>query len=612
MDKADLLKLRKAVFSLTDEDRIARDLYLKQFYDGTMSGPLVDDVYISKPGVKNLRNESLVDFLLDENPFLILEKKVKEEKLGNKKIVFTMDGKSKTYGQLYEEAKNIAIGLQNKGFKKGDTLACIFLNSIDEASVLFAALAIGVKVKYIDFTKGLGAIKKYLNESDINGIIMDDMFKMMIPFIYKKDIPFIIADNNKNYSIFNICTLNRFMKNNKGEIIIVNDKDTPAIEITSSGTTGTPKPIIHSVYSLNCGINKVMYEEFSLGEGSVITKVIPSHIAMGVVGILCSAIYSETPVVMVRGNNAQECADNTMKLVREFKDFVKGNNMPPNTKLTLFSSPIFLKTIADNIEMFDDLSYLGTLLSAGSKLSEDVINYICEKLELKGCFSKPVNVYGQNEMHLQTANNDNGNKFGTVGTPTIGTNIIIVDDNNEIVEPNAEGRVLEQSDTFFAEYENMPEKTANAFITLQDGTVWFDTQDKGFIDQDGFITITGRYSRSMVRFDCKISLELIEEKLKKHREIKDCVMIALEQENEEDNIPILFIDSDNKKISYEKIIKDLKKKGIELSEYELPEYVEFIKMPYLSSQKPDLLKLTEYAKKKYLKEDGKKLFKKIK
>ena len=607
MTKEALEELRKRVFNLTDEERIKRDLYLKQFYDGTLYGPLINDIYISKPGVANLKSEPLYSFDVAKNPFLILQEKIATERIYDKEIVFSMDNKSKTYGQIYDEAYDIAIGLKNKGLKKGDTIACIFLNSIDEASVLFGALAIGVQVKYIDFTKGLASVKKYIAESNAKAIIMDDMFKMMIPFIYKKDVPIIIADNEKNYSFLNISTLNKFRSNAKGKIQIENDKDAPAIVITSSGTTGKPKPIIHSVYSMNTGIRKVMYEDLQLGEGNVIAKVIPSHIAMGVVGILCSAIYSNTPVVMVRGNTAQECANNTMKLVQDFPKFRKDYNLDKDAKLTLFSSPVFLKTIADNIDNFEDLSYLGTLLSAGSKLSEDVINYVCQKIEMKNCLSKPVNVYGQNEMHLQTANNESGNKYGSVGTPTIGTNIVIVDDNNKILPPNIEGRVLEQSDSTFLEYQNLPEKTKAAFITLDDGSVWFDTQDKGFIDKDGYIFITGRFSRSMVRFDCKISLELIEEKFKKHPDVKDCVMVALEQTNEEDHIPVLFLDTGNSRTSYEKIVKDLKRKGVTLSDYEIPEYVEEVKMPYLSSQKPDIFSLTQMAEKKYLNQNSRKL-----
>jgi acyl-[acyl-carrier-protein]-phospholipid O-acyltransferase/long-chain-fatty-acid--[acyl-carrier-protein] ligase len=238
-------------------------------------------------------------------------------------------------------------------------------------------------------------------------------------------------------------------------------------------------------------------------------------------------------------------------------------------------------------------------------LSEDAINYVCEKISTKDCYSKPVSVYGQNEMHLQTANNDSGNKYGSVGTPTIGTNIIIVDDDNELVGPNIEGRVLEQSDTTFIAYENSPEKTQSSFITLEDGSKWFDTQDKGFIDEDGYVYITGRFSRSMVRFDCKVSLEIIEEKIKKHTDVRDCVMIALEEKNEENDIPVLFLDTGGKKITFKEMVKDLKRKGVEFSEYEIPEFIEKVKMPYLSSQKPDIQKLTQYAQKKYIKKNQK-------
>jgi acyl-[acyl-carrier-protein]-phospholipid O-acyltransferase/long-chain-fatty-acid--[acyl-carrier-protein] ligase len=43
-------------------------------------------------------------------------------------------------------------------------------------------------------------------------------------------------------------------------------------------------------------------------------------------------------------------------------------------------------------------------------------------------------------------------------------------------------------------YLNDPAKTKAAFVE-QDGRRWYKTGDKGYIDDDGFLVIAGRYSR---------------------------------------------------------------------------------------------------------------------
>jgi long-chain acyl-CoA synthetase len=69
-------------------------------------------------------------------------------------------------------------------------------------------------------------------------------------------------------------------------------------------------------------------------------------------------------------------------------------------------------------------------------------------------------------------------KLGTVGLPFDGTSVRIGDD----------GEVQMRSPDVMAGYHNMPEATAGAFT--DDG--WLRTGDKGSLDDDGFLIITGR------------------------------------------------------------------------------------------------------------------------
>ena len=69
-------------------------------------------------------------------------------------------------------------------------------------------------------------------------------------------------------------------------------------------------------------------------------------------------------------------------------------------------------------------------------------------------------------------------KLGTVGPPFDGTQVRIADD----------GEVQIKGPSVMAGYHNLPEKTAEAFT--EDG--WLRTGDRGALDDDGFLTITGR------------------------------------------------------------------------------------------------------------------------
>ncbi|AXB42328.1 AMP-dependent synthetase/ligase [Amycolatopsis albispora] len=87
--------------------------------------------------------------------------------------------------------------------------------------------------------------------------------------------------------------------------------------------------------------------------------------------------------------------------------------------------------------------------------------------------------YGMTENTAGAAvNHPDTNRFGTVGRALPGAEVKI-GENDE---------VLLRGPHIMAGYHNLPEETANAFT--EDG--WLRTGDQGSLDEDGFLTITGR------------------------------------------------------------------------------------------------------------------------
>ena len=82
-----------------------------------------------------------------------------------------------------------------------------------------------------------------------------------------------------------------------------------------------------------------------------------------------------------------------------------------------------------------------------------------------------------------TVNLPQRSKIGTVGVPLPGVAIRIADD----------GEILVKGVDVFKEYWKNPQQTADAF---EDG--WFKTGDLGSLDDDGFLTITGRKKEIIV------------------------------------------------------------------------------------------------------------------
>ncbi|QPI64937.1 acyl-[ACP]--phospholipid O-acyltransferase [Vreelandella venusta] len=137
--------------------------------------------------------------------------------------------------------------------------------------------------------------------------------------------------------------------------------------------------------------------------------------------------------------------------------------------------------------------------------AENLDEQVCSDFVLK--FHKPIyKGYGATETapvasvnlpdslgaHYQTI--QKGSKAGTVGMPLPGTSFKIVEPESFAEQPTGEaGMILISGPQVMQGYLNDPKRTAAAIKEL-DGQRWFVTGDKGFIDEDGFLTLIGRWA----------------------------------------------------------------------------------------------------------------------
>jgi acyl-[acyl-carrier-protein]-phospholipid O-acyltransferase/long-chain-fatty-acid--[acyl-carrier-protein] ligase len=104
-----------------------------------------------------------------------------------------------------------------------------------------------------------------------------------------------------------------------------------------------------------------------------------------------------------------------------------------------------------------------------------------------------------------------GTKIGTVGQPLPGVAVKVVDpDTNELLAVGKEGSLLVTGPNVMRGYLGRDDLNSKK---LQDG--WYVTGDMAHVDEDGFITLTGRFERFAKIAGEMAPLELIEEEMHK-------------------------------------------------------------------------------------------------
>ncbi|OEV04165.1 AMP-dependent synthetase/ligase [Streptomyces oceani] len=111
-----------------------------------------------------------------------------------------------------------------------------------------------------------------------------------------------------------------------------------------------------------------------------------------------------------------------------------------------------------------------------------------------------------------TANPPEQTRFGTVGRPIPGTTVRVAED----------GEVWLRGGQIFQGYLNSPQATDE---TLRDG--WLTTGDLGVLDEDGYLTITGRKKEILVTSSGKtVAPGALEDRVRAHPLVSQCLVVG--------------------------------------------------------------------------------------
>ena len=505
-------------------------------------------------------------------------------------------GRKVTYKELLAEIDAFANGLNNLGLSGYYRVGMLGFNCCIDPVVLLGANKLGVPVVFVGPDGSPSDIAENIRYVDV--LVIQNVFAELEPLINVSGIPVIIYGQLLKLPSEHCCRYEDFISNGAGNNVnaIVSTEDMDAMVIFSSGSTGIAKPIVHSNCTVAAAVRKMMYSDFPIDDSSYLVKVIPSHISLGSITTMLTGLLSGVPYVQISGlpNPAVDMAQETLELITTFASWKKQNKLVDDRGLIIFAAPMFARYYLSKVEEIHDLSALKGILFGGSKMLKGELDTMETIFKQKGLQVPICNGYGQNEMGGAVAlNTVHHNKNGSAGYPVVGTKVKIVDrDTLEEVGINAVGLVVEQSDSQFVRYLGMPDRTAQAEITLADGSKWFNSTDLGYIDEDGFLYITGRTTRVVIRWDHKVSLDVIEEKMKALPEIADAAVVQNESEQE-----IVAFIATNTQLTAEEILGNMKAGGTPLSVFEIPDRIRKMPdLPKMNNGKIDYRLLSAKAK----------------
>ncbi len=172
----------------------------------------------------------------------------------------------------------------------------------------------------------------------------------------------------------------------------------------------------------------------------------------------------------------------------------------------------------DDLEQYD-LRRLRHAVSAGEPLNSEVIQRFRDAFDLT-----IHDGYGQTENTLLVANLPGASvRPGSMGLPTPGHDVAVIDDGGRPVAPGVEGDIALRGrpPTLFAGYWRAPEETDAVFRGD-----WYLTGDRGTYDHDGYIWFTGRADDVILSAAYRIGPFEVESALLEHSAVAESAVVG--------------------------------------------------------------------------------------
>jgi len=168
-----------------------------------------------------------------------------------------------------------------------------------------------------------------------------------------------------------------------------------------------------------------------------------------------------------------------------------------------------------------DLSSLKSVLLGGAPSSPELVRRVRDALGVE------VSVrYSSTEVAIATASlaDDPPERLATtVGRPTPGVELRIVDERNAPVPAGTPGEVVVRSPAAMVRYWRDPEATAATI----DAEGWVHTGDVGFLDDAGYLHLRGRQSEMFIRGGFNVYPAEIEDLLARHPKVARAAVVGV-------------------------------------------------------------------------------------
>ncbi|MXP30115.1 AMP-binding protein [Porphyrobacter algicida] len=405
-----------------------------------------------------------------------------------------------SWGEVHDRIERIAARLIEDGLERGQAVAILGTSTINYALVFLAAMRAGGVAAPLTTSASAEQLEGMAADSGAKHIFIDrakltelgaECFAGMDRIVLDEDLddwmaaggttaPAIAPEPGNSFNI-----------------------------IYSSGTTGTPKGIVHS--------HQMRWRQFAFTAASLLEGGGP------VVSLASTPLYSNTTMVAFL---APLLAGGTVRVMGKF-DCARwcDHAARDGTTITMLV-PVQYQRLMD-FDAFDsfDLSALRMKYCTSAPFSAELKGEVLRRMP-----GGLVEIYSMTEggVVCLLAAHEFPDKLHTVGRPAPGSELKVLDDDDREVPPGTPGNLVGLSQTMMSGYKNQPGKTRDGYWTHPEtGVRWQRMGDIGRIDAEGFVELVGRAKDMIISGGFNIYPVDLETELLKEDDVAEAAVIGM-------------------------------------------------------------------------------------
>lgn len=469
-----------------------------------------------------------------------------------------------TYLELLNNANKIGNVFLKNGLKQGDVVLVVVPRLIEAYQVYIASLKMGLVVIPSSEMLRTKDFQYRINHGDVKGIVSYAPYTKEFAGIEEiANLPkFVIGDEKEGW-----IHLDKEMKSVSEELQLADtDRDDMAFLSYTSGTTGNPKGVVHTHGWAYAHLRTAAANWLGIEDGDTVWATAGPGWQK----------WIWSPFLSVMGTGATGLVYHGKFEPQKYLSLLQKYNVN-----VLCCTPTEYRLMAKVENLSDyNLPGLHSAVSAGEPLNREVIE----------TFKKHFNVevrdgYGQTENTLLVGVSKGMElRPGSMGKPTPGNRVEIINDNGEPCAPGEVGDIAVHIETpaLFKNYYKDPERTA-----MQFRGDYYVTGDKATKDEEGYFWFEGRGDDIIISSGYTIGPFEVEDALVKHPYVAECAVVASPDEIRGHIVKAFVVLRDGISPDQENLVAELQQHVKDLTApYKYPRKIEFLEeLPKTTSGK---------------------------